>query len=314
MKTDLLAALDGLPLVHLIDQVTPNTFLSGQVKDGKRPVTGNSSSLLHRIGESGIIAYPDFSTLLSMNRAHRGSVLADMRRIYDGHLRKEYGTDEDRKAHEWKGRITFAVATTDEIDRYYSVFQTLGERFVMIRWHRPGGVEAALKAMNQNCEKRSQDLKRAVHALMRELPKQSPELSLALQEKTAALAEFAVRGRTHVHRNGHSKTIEYIPEPEAATRLAQQLAQLAKGSALLSGKTEVNEEDYPLVQRVALDCIPKARRTLLEALIRGEGVDKCGLPGSTGSYVREELQAMDLLAGDALSRKARDLLAQAGVL
>ena len=27
----------------------------------------------------------------------------------------------------------------------YSVFQTLGERFVMVRWHRPGGVEAAPK-------------------------------------------------------------------------------------------------------------------------------------------------------------------------
>lgn len=35
MKTDLLTALDGLPLVHLIDCVTPNTFLSGQVKDGR---------------------------------------------------------------------------------------------------------------------------------------------------------------------------------------------------------------------------------------------------------------------------------------
>src|SRR5664280_591376 len=33
MKTDLLAALDGLPTVHLIDCMTPNTFLSGQIKD-----------------------------------------------------------------------------------------------------------------------------------------------------------------------------------------------------------------------------------------------------------------------------------------
>ena len=166
MKTDLLAALDGLPGVHLIDRVTPNTFLSGQIKDGGRPTTGNSPSLLHRIGPAGIIAYPDFSTVLSMNRSHRGSVLADMRRIYDGHLRKEYGTDEDRKAHEWKGRITFAVATTDEVDRHHSVFQTLGERFVMIRWGRPGGTEAALVAMNQDCAARAEDLRATVHALM----------------------------------------------------------------------------------------------------------------------------------------------------
>src|SRR5208283_2273620 len=47
MKTDLLAGLDGLPTVHLIDRVTPNTFLSGQIKDAESPQSRNSSSLLH---------------------------------------------------------------------------------------------------------------------------------------------------------------------------------------------------------------------------------------------------------------------------
>jgi hypothetical protein len=312
MKTDLLAALDGLPCAHLIDRVTPNTFLSGQVKDGKRPATGNSSSLLHRIGPTGIIAYPDFSTVLSMNRAHRGSVLADMRRIYDGHLRKEYGTDEGREAHEWKGRITFAVATTDEVDRHYSVFQTLGERFVMIRWPRPGGVEAALKAMNQNCDERARDLKDAVHALMGNLEKQSPVLPSDLERRIAHLAEFAVRGRTHIHRNGYSKEIAYVPEPEAATRLSQQLAQLAKGSALVAARNSVEAEDYCLVRRVAFDCIPTARRKVLDALIRAEKIEGSGLPSSTLSYVKEDLRALDLLTGDQLSEQARSLLAKAG--
>jgi len=313
MKTDLLAALDGLPLVHLIDRVTPNTFLSGQVKDSKRPATGNSSSLLHRIGPNGVIAYPDFSTVLSMNRAHRGSVLADMRRIYDGHLRNEYGTDDDRRVHEWRGRITFAVAATDDVDRHYSVFQTLGERFVMIRWHRPGGVEAALKAMNQNCEERARDLKAAVHALMSSLANESPELPPISQEKVAALAEFAVKGRTHVHRNGFNKEIEYVPEPEAATRLAQQLAQLAKGAALVTARDMVDEEDHLLVRRVAFDCIPAARRKLLDALIRGEKPENSGLPSSTLTYAKQELQALELLSGDRLSNQAQSLLAQAGV-
>jgi hypothetical protein len=151
MKTDLLAGLDGLPTVHLIDRVTPNTFLSGQIKDAGREKRQNSSSLLCRIGTSGIIVFPDFSTLLSMNRTHRGSVLADMRRIYDGHLRREYGTDDDRLEHEWRGRITFAVATTPEVDRHYGVFQTLGERFVMIRWSRPSGIDVALSLHNSCC-------------------------------------------------------------------------------------------------------------------------------------------------------------------
>jgi len=308
MKTDLLAGLDGLPTVHLIDRVTPNTFLSGQIKDAESPQSRNSSSLLHRIGASGIIVYPDFSTILSMNRTHRGSVLADMRRIYDGHLRKEYGTDDDRREHEWKGRITFAVATTDEVDRHYAVFQTLGERFVMIRWGRPGGVEAALMAMNQNCAARARDLREAIHSMMFGLHTQEPQLSSEMQYSIAALAEFAVRGRTHIHRSGRTKEIEYVPEPEAATRLAQQFAQLAKGSALVRERSEVGDDDYGLVKRVAFDCIPTSRRRLLDALISGE---KGTGAASTLSYAKQELEALELLSGGALSGSARDLLRQA---
>src|SRR5262245_36010711 len=49
MKTDLLAALEGIPGVHLIDKITPNTFISGQLDDPKKP-RKTSASLLHRIG------------------------------------------------------------------------------------------------------------------------------------------------------------------------------------------------------------------------------------------------------------------------
>ena len=60
MKTDLLTGLDGLPTVHLIDSMTPNTFLSGQIKDAAHAKSQTSPSLLHRIGASGVIVFPDF--------------------------------------------------------------------------------------------------------------------------------------------------------------------------------------------------------------------------------------------------------------
>jgi hypothetical protein len=313
MKTALLAALDGLPQVHLIDRVTPNTFLSGQIREGKqRSASTMSSSLLHRIGEQGIIAFPDFSTVLSMNREHRGSVLADMRRIYDGHLRKEFGTDDSRKEHEWHGRITFAVATTDEVDRHYSVFQSLGERFVMIRWHRPGGVEAALRAMNQDHESGKRELKEAVHVLFNSLQELQPTLSGSMTKRIASLAEFAVRGRTHIPRAGYDKEIDYVPEPEAATRLAQQLAQLTKGSALLAGRELANDEDYALTKRVAFDCIPVPRRRILDCLVVGRDVSQAKLPASTRHYAAEDLESVELLentsSGWMFSPLARHLL------
>jgi len=87
----------------------------------------------------------------------RAMVLADMRSIFDGFLRKEFGTTESSR--EWRGRITFLVAVTSEIDRFYSVIQSLGDRFLMVRWHRADGVEAALTAMNQDMQRAQSELK-----------------------------------------------------------------------------------------------------------------------------------------------------------
>ena len=314
LKTETLDALQGLPKVHFIDSVTPNTFISGQIQEGKK--RGLPPSLLDRLGKSAILVYADFGTVLGMNRERRGSVLADMRRIYDGRLRKEFGTSEP--VPEWQGRITFAVAATPDVDRYHSIFQTLGERFVMIRSHRPGGVDAALQAMNQDVRRVKEELRQAVHDLFAGIPGDVTDVDVArdFQLQIAALAEVAVRARTHVARD-RSKDIIYNPEPEAPTRLAQQLCQLAKGSALLIGRRAVEAEDLALVRRVAFDCIPATRREILEDCIgteRGGQSGKLSAPEATLSYAREDLRSVGLLTVTTLSELARELLAQAGVL
>jgi len=132
-----------------------------------------------------------------------------------------------------------------------------------------------------------------------------------MKHQIACLAEIAVRGRTHIHRNGYSRDIEYEPEPEAATRLAQQLAQLAKGSAVIGERATVEAEDYELVKRVAFDCVPTLRRKLLFSAIRGEKFT--GPPYSTISYAREDLTELGLLTCEDLSEQAQELLSQAGV-
>ena len=313
LKTELLNPLRDAPGVHFVDKVTPNTFLSGQIDDGRRRGLP-SPSLLHRIGTSGIIVCPDFSTVISMQRESRASVLADMRRIFDGHLKKEFGTADNPRQKEWRGRITCVVAATPDIDRSYSVFQTLGERFVIIRWHRPGGVEAAELAIRQDAEELKTALRSTVHELLARSRTCLPHLAAKQIERVAALAELGVRGRTHLPRDGYNKQIIYNPEPEAATRLAQQLAQLARGSAYLAGREIITEQDLALVFRVALDCIPASRRTILVALIEGQPASSVKLPASTLLYAKEDLEAQDLLAGDGLSPLASKLLNKAKLI
>lgn len=315
MKTELLAALDGVPLVHLVDQLTPQTLISGQIHN---PTSQRSPSLLHRIGPSGILISPDFSTILAMKPEARGSVLADLRRIYDGQINKAFGTVDDPAKHAWTGRLTLVVAVTQEIDRLYGAVQSLGDRFVMIRWHRAGGVEAAVAAMNQDRAAARAELKNAVKQLFEARRSGDPVIPGPLQVAIGALAEIAVRARTHVHRDSSSKEMVDVPEPESPTRLAQQLAQLAKGSAYLVNRPTVNEEDLAVVRRVAFDCIPPRKRLIFQALIDGKESSSVAIPASTRYYAQQELFALGLLSEISmgkfrLSELALNLANQAGL-
>ena len=313
MKTELLKGLEGWPGVHQVDTVTPRTFLSGQIQEPalqteKQP-TRKPPSLLHRIGERGIIVCLDFSTVLSMKADDKKIVLADLRRIYDGHLRKEFGTSGEPP--EWRGRITFLVAATPEVDRHYSIFQTLGERFIQVRWPR-FGEEAALKAMNQDQSRAHSDLRDATHTLLKNLPNTGIVVPVSIQRQIVKLAEFVVRARTHVPRD-YRKEIIYVPEPEAPTRLGQQLCQLAKGLARLQHRAVVTEGDLADVWRVGVDCLSASRRSIMTELIGGKQADD--LPRSSRSYAASDLTELGLLTDKrALSDVSVNLLTGAGLL
>jgi hypothetical protein len=313
MKTELLSALDGLFGVHLVDQITPNTFISGQIEDPRKKRTA-PSGLLNRIGDQGILICADFSTILGINRNHRASILADLRRIYDGHLRKEFGTSDNLQSRTWSGRITFLVGATPDVDQHYGVFQSLGERFVTVRWARPGGIEAGLRAMNQDTLNAKAELRKAVHNLIDSLNNDDPNIPLDIQLRIAALGELTVRGRTHIPRDGKSKLILTAAEPESNTRLPQQLGQLAKGSALLGGRRTTAEEDYLVARRAALDSIPAVRRKILDVMISGKDVITVDLSPSTRHYVVEDLEALGLLKGGRLSKFGVDLFQKAKIV
>jgi hypothetical protein len=302
MKTEVLRALDDLPRVHSVDSVTPRTFISGQIREGGA-ASAPPSSLLHRIGKSGILVCGDFSTILAIKGDERNAIFADLRRIYDGELRKEFGTSDTVPV--WKGRITFVAAVTEAIDKQYSAIQSLGDRFVMVRWAR-AGEEAALMAMTQDIDRARADLKSAVQTLFHDLPANEPTVSDVVQKQLAALAEFCARARSYVPREGTDKAIVGATQPESATRLSQQLCQLAKGSARLARRSAVNDDDFQIAHRAGLDCIPGRRRQLLQTLIDGGKIAPSS--SSTTRYDREDLESLGVLRGTDFSDLAKRLL------
>lgn len=299
-KTEKLMPLSSAVGALIISSVTPQTFLSGKI--------AGDGSLLTKIGKSGVIVIKDFSQVLSMPKKTKGPILADFRDIYDGHIAKEFGTGERK---EWCGRITLIAGVTPDIDLHYSIFQTLGERFVQVRSRRPGGVEAALRAFEQQPTKMHDRLNEAVTALFHPIvsgPISVPFLPTKAQREIANLAEFVVHARTHVPRAGNSHDILYAPEAEASPRLAQQLAQLAKGSALLDGRTCVNEIDMALVKRVAFDSMPAVRRSILDYLAHDEGaISQAELAKGlrwTEAFTRRRVEDLEIFG--LIERKEQD--------
>jgi hypothetical protein len=305
LKTAILQSLDGLPTVHFVDEVTPNTFVSGRIPDRqeeekekrRRRKKREPASLLHRIGSDGFLIAADFSTILSMDERSRARILAQLRRIYDGHFSREFGTEENLSEREWKGRLTFITGATPDIDSHYLVFRSLGERFVQVRWPRAGGVEAGLKAMRQRKNALS-DLRAAVHNLLlpivRETAIRSPIFPSENEVRLVHLSEFVALARAHVPRSRNDHEPSAPPSPEGNTRLPQELAQIGRGAALLAGRAEITEEDFALVVRVAIDCIPGSRIAIIRALRSGTNPYSIGLASVLVSRTLEDLKALGI--------------------
>jgi len=238
----------GLPEVVPLGGFTACTFLSG-FYGRKEP------GLLEKLGQTtqdrrtfttignAILLAKDFTTVLAMRRETRSEVLGQLREIHDGEYKRSFGTGETKI---WRGRVTIIAAVTPIIDRYYSIFSVLGERFLQLRWHRPDSPEAGQRAIQQ---KGSEDvirreLRTAIENLFRGSVDSIPKLSSRAERRLASLAELVAIARTHVIRSNYgSREIEYVPEAEANTRISKGLAAIARGIAALSGKKSVTEQD-----------------------------------------------------------------------
>jgi hypothetical protein len=352
LKTAILNALVGIPNFHMIDQVTPNTFISGKTDDSgpegeskqdkafakayksletSMPIRKTheqedthrriakarqmtNPSLLHRIGETGIIALPDFSTILEMHESSRNVIFAQMRRLHDGSLRREFGTVSDTPGErEYHGRITFLAAVTPEVDNYHKMFSSLGDRFLRVRWPRSGGC-GAMKSATRQDKAIPKALLQAIQSFiaLAMTPRHTPVVPPFIEERTGNLSEFVCHARAHVHRE--KGEIMGEPSIESNTRLPQELMQVGRGWASLMGQLEVDEEAFGLMERVAWDCIPPTRRHVLECLRDGQPV--YGGSQSSNGITRaiEELKAIGLvnkpdLAEARLTDFAKEMLA-----
>lgn len=277
-KTETVCALAGVG-AHITSTITSEGALLSATpgRDKAKAATGG---LLRKIGDSGLLVVKDFTSILSMNRDMRASVLAALREVYDGRWERNVGVDGG-KTLTWTGRIVLIGATTTAYDAAHSVIAAMGDRFALVRVDSAVGRLAAgrqaLRNVGHETEMRA-ELSSAVRELLDHM---NPERAELIEDDVDALlniADLVTFARTAVERDYQGNVID-AHMPEAPTRFAKMLGQIVRGGLGLG-----MDRDRALASavRVAGDSMPPLRLAILADLLAH--------PHSTTTEVRKRLQ------------------------
>lgn len=293
-KTEILQAVGSLPDVHPTASLTEAGLLSGTPKrETDKTATGG---LLRTIGDFGIILAKDFGSVLSLHHDSRAQVLAALREVYDGEWTRVMGTDGG-KTLRWEGKVGPLAGCTPTIDRHNAVMGTMGERFVLLRLSPTDAHDQGRKALkhSKQSEQMRAELSGAVAALFEQQAGEPPERSEHDEERLVNLAVLVVRCRSAVERDGYSREVELIPEPEAPARLVIVLDRLLAGLLSLGADPDTA---WQVVETAALDSIPALRRKTMTTLIAGPSemttaniAEAIGYPKMTTERALEDLVA-----------------------
>jgi hypothetical protein len=296
-KSEIVTATTQAPDVWSLSSLTPQTLLSGFERRGKdkRP----PASMLLQIGPFGILAFKDLTTVLTMHREARGQIIGQLREVADGKTEKSFGNG---LRIEWEGKLGMLAGVTPVIDEQHAFLSVMGERFVLYRMPEVARRKVAARALERRGrEKELRDEIRAMVATFLDGYRDVGRLELPARftEPLITLADIVTRARSGVARDYQSREILYLPEPEAPTRLAKQIAQLM-AAALAIGVDEA--EAWRLAQKVGWDCVPAVRTALVRLLWRMEGdaltraqlQEETGLPETTVRRVVEDLVVLGL--------------------
>jgi len=310
-KSETVSSIRRASDVHAIASLTPQTLLSGFERKGK-DAENEPASLLLRIGLFGILALKDLTTVLSMHHEAKSQIISQLREVADGRYEKAFGNG---LFHAWEGKLGIVGGVTPIIDEQHAFISVMGERFVLYRMPEVSREEIARRALQMRG--REEEIRDGLSELAAGFLERFRDVGHIdhpdrFTDPIIKLTDIVTRARTGVARDRQTRDILYLPEPEAPTRLAKQLAQLLS-ALLVIGVDE--DEAWRLVDKVGWDCVPAVRASVIrllsrypgEELTRADLQEKTGLPESTVRRVEEDLVVLGLAEhrkdGDAQSAR-----------
>ncbi len=293
-KTETVQSLSGIGALAVSTISSEGALLSATSRKERR--TDATGGLLRQLGSDGVLVIKDVTSILSMDRTVRGSLLAALREIYDGGWIRTVGTDGGQRL-EWQGRIAVVGACTTAWDKAYEVIATMGDRFMLIRMdstvHRVASGAHAVGNIGREVEMRT-ELADAVAGVLAGID--LDPLQVADDERDVLLraADLVTLARTGVEFDYKGDVVD-AHAPEMPTRFAKQLFQVARGAVALGIERAAA---LRLALRCARDSMPPLRLMILDDVrdnplsTATEVRKRIGKPRST---VDRQLQALHML-------------------
>lgn len=269
-KTTLLAPIVDIKSVYFIDDLTEKTLLSGY------KVGGKDNSLLRTIG-TGIMAFSDFTSILSKNPVSRGEILSQLKLVYDRKVTKYTGTGKVN----WEGKIGFIGCATADIYYHLESGRSMGERFIYYWMDVPTDREIAMKQAETTISaKEMTDVMKVHYKAYFDGVKEwvtlhgVPELRITeVQREEVRLASmFCVAGKATVHTNFKSGKVDQIPQKASVGRDYKSFEALLLTFQLMycyeTGNKNATVQDFhiDIIKKCAYSSINRERRAILEIL------------------------------------------------
>jgi predicted transcriptional regulator len=281
-KTTTLDFFRGFPLSHATDKFTPKAFVSHVAQKSEKEL--KKIDLLPRIKDKVLIT-PDLSTLFGAKSEELKEIFSLLTRVLDGRgLTIDSGVYGTR-GYEGDYMFTWIGATTPIPHGVWDLFGNLGARMFFMhvtKSHKTtadyvkGVKDKAYRKKVENCNKATL---RFLKGIWR---KEKIEWNSAVDpnsviEKIVQLANLVCRLRGKINvvvKEEYTGEKTYYTQPiiEEPERCIQALYALARGHAIIKGRTQITVDDLPIVIDVALSSAPWDRIIAFAYLLNKEKV------------------------------------------
>jgi carboxypeptidase C (cathepsin A) len=182
----------------------------------------------------------------------------------------------------------------------------MGERFLMYYFRQPDRHEMGYRVLDDSDDVAGDTALTEAFTTFIEgvaVPETLPLLDDDAKKAIVDLAEMATRARSGVERNEQSRKQEmkFAHDAEMPARFIKQLRSLAFGLIAINGDGKLTDGDKQMLYNIALDSIPKQRRTAMVELTKNAWMDQGAiaqavkLPEEEVRRWLEELRALGVI-------------------